>query len=430
MMKKYFPVFVFFISFSFLANAQFWSEIHHTGVQEILQNYNNPGPEYGPNLLWGWNGPVDSTVIDNDLDRILKMGFRSVTIEAGYHMRHPYLSEGWFKLIHYAVQEAGKRDMKVWLIDEGKYPSGFAGGKFSSERPDLRMQGLLRGGRIKLSPGESVHRNLHASVVSAVAVNLKSGLAHEVDISGHRLDYTAPDHPVTLLLALHRFKTSVTRAANNPTGGKDTTNSLCDYLNPVATRQFIDFTHTKYFEEMAGEFGKTLLGFRGDEPDYGFIPWTPGITEIFREKKGYDISPWLASFFVKKPTSQMMKAKADYRDVWSQLFADNFFGVLGDWCAEHGVAYMVHLNHEDKLMQLVRSEGSFFRDMRDVQIPGVDAIWNQIWPGTVADFPKLASSAAHLYGKPLAMSESFAAYRTKPAIKTGKWVIDHQLARG
>ena len=40
--------------------------------------------------------------------------------------------------------------MKVWIIDEGKYPSGFAGGKFSQERPDLRMQALVIGDTIQI----------------------------------------------------------------------------------------------------------------------------------------------------------------------------------------------------------------------------------------------------------------------------------------
>jgi hypothetical protein len=91
---------------------------------------------------------------------------------------------------------------------------------------------------------------------------------------------------------------------------------------------------------------------------------------------------------------------------------------------------MVHLNHEDMMMALAQSGGDFFKDLRSVQIPGIDAIWNQIWPGTTADFPKYASSVAHVYGHPKAMSESFAAYRTPPSVDQAKWVTDHQLARG
>jgi hypothetical protein len=68
--------------------------------------------------------------------------------------------------------------------------------------------------------------------------------------------------------------------------------------------------------------------------------------------------------------------------------------------------YMVHLNHEELMINqgrgedLIRNEGSFFRDTRYVGVPGIDNL-NQIRPGIVADFPKLASSAAHLFGRPL-----------------------------
>jgi len=46
------------------------------------------------------------------------------------------------------------------------------------------------------------------------------------------------------------------------------------------------------------------------------------------------------------------------------------------------------------------------------------------------NFDKLASSAAHLFGRPRALSESFAAFNLRPTIPQAKWVIDHQLVRG
>jgi rhamnogalacturonyl hydrolase YesR len=33
----------------------------------------------------------------------------------------------------------------------------------------------------------------------------------------------------------------------------------------------------------------------------------------------------------------MKKAKADYWDIWSNLFSENFFKVQADWCFENGV---------------------------------------------------------------------------------------------
>ncbi len=374
---------------------------------------------------------MTETVISRDLDSISARGFRAVTIEAGYGMDNaPYLSPGWFELIRFAVEQARDRGMRVWLIDEGKYPSGFAGGKFSAERPDLRMQGLDVAERIEATSGQEISRKLPPETVSAVAVNLADSSSQVLDIRSGELRWTAPAGKWEVLLVQHRFRTSVTRAANNPTRGKDTTNSLCDYLNPAATQQFIEFTHEQYKKYISAEFGRTVLGFRGDEPDYGFTPWTPRILEEFERRKRYDVRPYLASFFAPRMTDEVRRAKADYWDVWSDLFSENFFRVQADWCASNNLEYLVHLNHEDKMMAMARSGGDFFKALRYVQMPGVDAIWNQIWPDRVADFPKLASSAAHLFGRPRAFSESFAAYRIRPTVEQAKWVIDHQFVRG
>ena len=122
--------------------------------------------------------------------------------------------------------------------------------------------------------------------------------------------------------------------------------------------------------------------------------------------------------------------KADYWDVWSELFAVNFFKRQADWCAENGLAHITHLNNDHNMPVCVRAGGSLFRDLSNVQIPGVDAIWNQIWPETVNDFPKFASSVSHAYGKPRAFSESFAAYYTSPSIPQAKYVVDYQIVRG
>jgi hypothetical protein len=168
----------------------------------------------------------------------------------------------------------------------------------------------------------------------------------------------------------------------------------------------------------------------GDEPDFAYTPWTPGITEIFRKKKGYDVTPYLASFFAPLLTDEIKRVKADYWAVWSDLFRDNFFKVQADWCRENNIEYIVHLNHEDQLPGLVRSSGDFFKNMRYVGVPGVDAIWAQIWPDHVADYPKLASSASHLFGRPRSFTESFAAYTHRPTVPQAKWVIDYQLVRG
>jgi len=407
-----------------------WSAITVPAAATVAADFLSPGPEYGLILWWGWDGPMSEAVIARDLDEIVARGVRCVMIEAGYGMAEPYLSPGWFELVRLAVEHARRRDMRVYLVDEGKYPSGFAGGKFSAERPDLRMQGVGIAERIPVAPGETLVRSLSPNVVGALAVNRADESSQVIDVQGGELRWTAPEGEWEVWLVDRGFRTSVTRAVSNPDRGKDATNSLCDYLNPEATRQFIAFTHEQYEAYLGETFGRTVLGFRGDEPDFAHLPWTPDLPVQFEQRKGYDVRPYLASFFAPQLTDLARRVKADYWDVWSELFGERFFRIQAEWCAARGLAYLVHLNHEDKMAALVHSEGDFFRAMRHVPVPGVDAIWNQVWPDRVADFAKLASSAAHLYGRPRAFSESFAAYRIRPTIEQAKWVIDYQFVRG
>jgi hypothetical protein len=409
-----------------------WQEFTNPTAAEVAAHFATPPPEYGLTLWWGWDGAVTPEVINRDLDAFQAKGIHVVTIEPGYGMSAPYLSPGWFETIKRAVAAARQRNMRVWLVDEGKYPSGFAGGRFSRERPDLRMQALVVGERIAVAGGETVVRPLSPDAVGALAVNQADHSSRVLDLGAGDVRWTAPEGKWELLIIQHAFRSSPTRAVNNPTRGKDDKNSLEDYLDPAATQQFLAWTEEQYQNCLGDELGQTVLGFRGDEPDFSIagIPWTPAIFAEFEQRKGYDMRPQVAGFFAPNPTEEQKRAKADYWDVWSDLFRDGFFKVQGEWCAAHGVEYLVHLNHEDQMMALVRSEGDFFKDMRYVEVPGIDTIWHQIWPGQVSDFPKYASSAAHVSGRPRAFTESFAAYRPPPNLEQARWIMNQQYVRG
>lgn len=414
-----------------VAQPHSWEGIHRTSLTEAQTNFTTPPAEFASHVIWGWEGPMDIKTIRHDLDSIKTKGFRSVIFEAGYRLPYEYLSDDWFKAIRTAVKEAKKRDLKVWIIDEGKYPSGFAGGKFSKERPDLRMKALVVMDRMEVKAGENlVDAPAGDKVLSAVAVS-RSGLPNRcVPVKDGKYSFSAGNGDWEILLVGPDYRTGQTRAVNNPTGGKDTTNSICDYLSPEAVGQFIDWTHEQYKKYIGKEFGKTVLGFRGDEPDFAYTPWTPDMVEQFIARKGYDPTPYLASLLASNLSVREKRFKADYWDVWSELFAVNFFKRQADWCAQNGLAHITHLNNDHNMPVCVRAEGSLFRDLSKVQIPGVDAIWNQIWPETVNDFPKFASSVSHVYGKPRTFSESFAAYYTSPSIPQAKYVVDYQVVRG
>jgi hypothetical protein len=356
-------------------------------------------------------------------------------------MPFAYLSPEYFAFFRKFVLEAKQRNMRVWIVDDAGYPSGFAGGKFTSEKPELRMQALEVAEKIPVSADSVLHRDLPPGTVSAAAVN-QDGAAISLPLSGSTLDWTAPAGNWTVLLVDHEFRTSPTRSDTNTKRVKDTTQSLEDYLDPAATEQYLRFTHEQYKRAVGDEFGKTIMGFRGDEPDYSIsgLPWTPRFFERFREIKGYDVAPY-AALFAQTPSSrdpgvsihltqEQTRIKGDYYDVFSLMFAAGFFKPQGQWCAANHLEYQVHLNHEEMEMELTHSEGSFFRDMRAVEVPGIDAIWHQIWKDTISDYPRLASSASHVYGKRRAFTESFAAYRPAPDVEMARYILNEQFVRG
>ncbi len=444
-----------------------WQKMQMPTAAEVAKVWNAPPPEYGPEPYYGLNGAVTREVLQRDLDKAVRLGFHAVTVQPG---RNPeaYLSPEYFAMFKILVEEAKKRDLRVWIIDDAGYPSGFAGGLITDKKPELRMQALSIGQRITVKAGETLNQTAGQDAVAAVAVG-SMGDRVPVAVTDGKIAWTAPaGSDYTVDVVEHVFRTSPTASATNATHLKDTTQSVEDYMDPEATVAWIQFTHEGYYKAMPEEFGKTIIGFRGDEPDYSIsgLPWTPKFFDTFQHVKGYDIRPYLGALLLSagggggrpRPaagaaggaataapaqavpatppaapvqlTDAEVRGEGDYYDVFSQMFARRILQGAGQWCAAHGVEYQVHLNHEEMEMQLVRSEGDFMRDMKYVEVPGIDAIWHQIWTDTIADYPRLASSAAHIYGHPRSFTESFGAYRPAPDMTMARYVLNEQIVRG
>jgi hypothetical protein len=345
--------------------------------------------------------------------------------------------------------------MKIWLQDESDYPSGFAGGKISQLYPQLGQQAIVADIRVRVQAGQTLTLPVPPDTLAIMALetayqdhHLHKAIPIPLPSNG-QFKWTVPNEGTTpneprydwdVVFVRHVYVSRPTRNFNREDGtrAKDGLYSLIDYLDVDATRAFLKITHETYRQAIGDEFGKTVLGFFGDEPDFGWyidgMPWTPKLLEEFQQRKGYDLKPYIPQFFTGKLTEEAQRAKADYWDVWSGIFQNTFFGEQADWCARYNVEYLVHLAQHATMSVTVRSEGDFFRDMRKVQVPGVDNL-SQLLPSRVHtpdgtwrvnnNFPKLASSAAHLFGKPKVWSEDGG----EPGID-GKFQLDFQLVRG
>jgi hypothetical protein len=432
-----------------------WQQITVPSVGDVAANFKAPPHEYGAiQPFMGWNGPDANdrkARIVQDLDRLSANGIFVVNVSPG-RGEPMYLTPEHMDQMKFVVQEAKKRGMRLWLQDESDYPSGFAGGKISKLYPQLGMQGIVSDIRVRVSPGQTLTMPAPPDTLAIMALEtaqdqqLHQIISIPVPANG-QLKWTVPNEGTTpneprysweVAFVRHIYVSSPTRNFNREDGtrAKDGLYSLIDYLDPDATRAFLTITHETYRQAIGDEFGKTVLGFFGDEPDYsiGGMPWTPKLLEEFQARKGYDLKPYIPQFFFGKMTDEAQRAKADYWDVWSGIFQNTFFGQQAEWCAKYNVEYLVHLNHEETMTALVRSEGDYFRDNRKVEVPGIDNL-SQLVPSAIHtpdgtwninnNFPKLASSAAHLFGRPKVWTESAGG----PGIE-GKFQLDFQVVRG
>ena len=302
-----------------------------------------------------------------------------------------YLSPEHMNQVKFVVQEA--QEARHEAVDPGRMRLPQRVCRRQGQRastPQLTMQGLDADIRISVMPGQTLTMPAPPDTLGALAVFAQTGAVRLCRSAPAESSGGPPRRRPAQAATRNRGSwcwsgicSAVLRpAASNRADGtraKDSQYSLIDYLNPDATRAFLKITHETYKQAVGDEFGKTVLGFFGDEPDYtGFMPWTPKLLDEFRQQKGYDLQPYLPLLFAPKMTDEAWRVKADYWDVWSGMFRETFFGVQAEWCAKNNVEYLVHLNHEEQALRLdlpedlIRNEGDFFRDMRHVEVPGID----------------------------------------------------------
>lgn len=454
---------------SAVAQDRPWQHISDPTSAQLADQFASPPSVYSAQFDFGFSTRLTAADMGKVLDRAKSVHVMNAYMEPT-RGPNPYLSPEYFEAVKSLVAEARKRDMHLWFDDDGGYPSGFGGGKFTTDRPDLRMM-ALSSQRVAVTAGQNYAYKLEPGAICVVATNLDTSTRQVLDSSSGTVNWTVPVGNWKIDIPYFSYRSGPTRSANNGTGAKDATHSLMDFLSPEANQLFDHWTFDAYKAAIGDELGKTVLGFRGDEPAYGFNPWSPGIVAEFQKRKGYDIRPFLpaiasiriggipriptarsargpttrgaaAGSAVARGTSPAFvapgtinldathRAYADYCDVWSDLFGENFFGGEGKWAQANGVEMQMHIEHEEILPQLAMADGDFFKCMRSIQVPGIDTIWHQIWHDVPADFPKLASSATHLNGTPRAMCEAFAAYNPVPDLNEARWILNHLMVLG
>ena len=196
------------------AAPNLWQKMQMPTAAEVQRVWKAPPPEYGPDVYYSLNGAVDREVLARDLDTAVQLGFHAVTVQPGRGNKEAYLSPEYFQMFKVLVEEAKKRDLRVWIIDDAGYPSGFAGGLISEKKPELRMQALTIAQTLQVKGGESLKQAVGPDTV-AVTVTNAAGQRMAVPIAAGAIAWTAPPGgDWTMLVVDHVFRSSPTASAS------------------------------------------------------------------------------------------------------------------------------------------------------------------------------------------------------------------------
>ncbi|MEW4428067.1 MULTISPECIES: glycosylhydrolase-like jelly roll fold domain-containing protein [Paenibacillus] len=445
-------------------------------LMEVLK-----GEEHNYILPFLWQHGEEEQVIREEMARVDEAGIGAVCVEARPHP--DFLGPKWWTDMDIIMDEARKRGMKVWLLDDDHFPTGHAAGKIQEAPEELHrlflgeryidtlgpakgasflLDTLLMTG-LRPTISDRQHAKGKNQLVSAVAVRRDPSngtlLSDCVDITEHVRDgilyWDIPEGYWRVFII----------SANKEGGSK----AQEDYLNPLdkaSVRILIDTVYEKVYERYQADFGKTFAGFFSDEPgfyndpitfDFHSRPGKPGVSLPWSLEMPFFLEQALGEDYRKdlyllwqNGEERSHTVRYTYMNIVSKLYADNFCNQIGDWCRARGVEYIGHVLEDNNVhARLGPGAGHFFRSLWGQDMSGLDVVLWQIVPGfdqlsfrttsgeTDSQFfhyglAKLAVSLGHIDPKKQGrtMCELYGAYGWTEGLKLMKWLTDHMLVRG
>lgn len=432
-----------------------------------------------------WMRGEEEAVLRKEMEKIDECGIGAVCVEARPH--EEFCREGWWHDMDIILDEAKKRDMKIWILDDKHFPTGYANGLIENTYPERKKlyitnskadisgyPGRLLTLNIKrmLKPAigfweiDDAMKNLEEraqnKLLSVIAVKAGEGkkLHEEVidltdTVKGDFAEFSLPEGVWTVYVI---FKTRCD-------GGNDTYINLID---AESAHTQIEGVYEAHWNRYKGEFGKTIAGFFSDEPQFGNItevcydaalgkkkmplPWSDELEGMLKKRYGDSYTRYLPFLFQEtEEREKQNRIRYDYMDCVSALYKKNFSDAIGKWCEEHGVEYIGHVVEDNGThSRLGMGAVHYFRAMSGQHMAGIDDIGQQIVFGAPVTerqglgelggdgefyhytLAKLGASCGHLDPKKKGrtMCELFGAYGWNFGVRDMKYVLDHLLVKG
>ncbi len=367
-------------------------------LSNILENVKNTPSEFRAAPFWAWNTKLSPDELRRQIRIFHEMGLGGFFMHARVGLNTPYLSDEFFECINACADEAEKLNMRAWLYDEDRWPSGAAGGLVTKNK-EFRIRYLIP---VEIEPGGELpkYKEEDSICFGLFAITLSDD--EKTMKSYRRIEAESDRKEGEKVYVFHRVLAQESSWFNNQT--------YLDTMNPEATAEFIRVTHEKYLEKSGKYFGKTIPGIFTDEPNFFHgqahkeLQWTDRIPELVKEKFGSDILARLPELLYRFEGEAISPLHREYMEISTELFVNSYAKPIYEFCEKAGIESTGHVLLEDSLFAQQLQVGAAMRFYEYMQAPGIDLLTEH---NLIYDTAKQCTSMAHQFGRRWRLSETY-----------------------
>lgn len=360
---------------------------------DLRELFAQPPADARPMMRWWWFGPaVTKRELEKELNTMQKAGIGGVEIQPVYPMalddeakgirNFKYLSPEFLDDVHFANQTARKLGMRVDITLGSGWPYGGPTTTLALSSSKLKVEyvplGKTQAAAPKLKEGESF--------IAAFAVK---GTKQKFDAASAVRFSPEGMAPVTndTMTAIYFIASHTGQQVKRPGIGGE--GLVLDHM----ARPAID-EHLK-------DVAEPLLQAFGNEPPtsvfsdslevYG-ADWTPTLPAEFLKRRGYDLIPHLPELLAGG-TAEAASVRHDWALTMSDLVRENYLAPVTEFATAHQTKFRSQTYGFPPVM---------LADEATPQLPeGEGPQWRAF------SFTRWASSASHLYGRPVTSAETW-----------------------
>lgn len=401
-----------------------------SATDELFDKFQNPPADAKPFVRWWWgeNSVVEEEII-RQIEAMHKAGIggfeiNPIALPTKTELSSPsleWLSPEFNKMIKTAVDETKKRGMITDLIVGSGWPFGAEFLKpgqmtkrfyvnsievkgpatFTKPMDELKVPLKIR----DLYEGALKPKCIFIHLAPADISDIKQSVDITDKIAGGKLtvDIPAGKHIIHVGLSQEAF----TRVYGGSPGAKG---PVLDHYNAEAVRSYLDKMSGSLGPALGGKMGPAVRAIFCDSIELSAANWTTDMPEVFKDRHGYDVLPYLPYINDRKPIEgtdafidTLKRVRYDWSKTMVSTFQDRFIKVYHKWCNDNGCLSRYQAYGLPWLMGMLDS----------YLIPDIPETNNWVYtPLSTPDkhgflvWTKYCSSAGHIKGRKIISSEA------------------------